>query len=182
MKALLLVFLTMVSVNSYSQTKKEQKELAEAYLNYKLHGPLPALNGWWGLKTLTINTKTYYIDNISTHIKDVYQESVRLNQQKTNQPISSADSIKLYKKIETTLNSVLKISYYFDADKYTKYNDEVKTDGTLVYNESNSQITLTNFDNYENSIFKIEILTDKKLVLTAFNDKGKNIGTLTFLR
>jgi hypothetical protein len=179
MKSLLLVFLTMLSVNSYSQTKKEQQELAKAYLDYKLYGPLPALNGWWKLQSLTLNAKTYYSDNITTHIKEMYQENARLYQQK-NQPLSSADSIKVYKKIETTLSSVLKVSYYFDAKTYTKYNDENKTDGSVAFNESNDLITLNNFDNYENSIYKIETLTDKKLVLTAFNDNGKNIGTLTF--
>ena len=179
MKSLLLIFLTILSVSSYSQTKKEQEEMAKAYLNYKIYGPLPALNGWWQLKSLTISNKTYYADKIATHIKEMYQESARVNQQ-NNRPLSASDSITVYKKIETTLNSVLKITYYFSAKTYTKYNDEIKTDGSVAFNETNDQITLTNFDNYQNAVFKIVTLTDKKMVLTAFNDNGKNIGTLTF--
>nr|WP_315203356.1 hypothetical protein [uncultured Flavobacterium sp.] len=165
MKSLLLVFLTILSVNSYSQTKDEQKEQAMAYLNYKIYGPLPALNGWWKLQSLTTTDKTYYSDNITTYIKEMYQENARLNQQK-NQPLSSADSIKVYKKLETTFNSVLKVSFYFSAKTYTKYNDENKTDGSIAFNDSNDQITLTNFNNYESAVYKIETLNDKKLVLT----------------
>lgn len=181
MKSLLLLFLTMLSINSYSQTKKEQQELAKAYLDYKLYGPLPALNGSWKLQSLTIGAKTYYSDKITTYVEEAYQENARLYQQK-NQPLSAADSIKVYKKLESTFNSVLKVSYYFNADAYTKYNNENKMEGSISFNESNDQITLTNFDNYEKALYKIVTLTDKKLVLIAFNDNGKNIGTVTFTK